>query len=82
MRFFAQKQVEVGDTRIRRKFLLLPRQFGRDWRWLEFADIIEEFTNGGWTEPCFWSEKDFVDNRTKYIEDIEKRQLEQEQVYD
>lgn len=68
-----------GDTRVKRKFLILPRQFGRDWRWLEFADIIEELCDGSFTEPCFWVEKDFVDNRTVYIENIENRQLNREE---
>lgn len=84
MRKFVDKPTsyEVGDTRVRRKFLLFPRRFGRDWRWLEFADIVEEFCDGAWTEPCFWTEKDFADNRTKCIEDIERRLLEQEKIYD
>ena len=31
-----------GETRIHRKFLLMPRQFDEGkWRWLEYADIIE-----------------------------------------
>jgi len=46
MRFksqFALKDRE-GDKRVRRKFLLLPRQFGdgKEWRWLEYAHIIEQ----------------------------------------
>ena len=78
-RFFDKKgNWEVGDTRVRRKFLFFPRQFGRDWRWLEYANIIEECCIGGLTEPNFWIENDFVDNKTRYIEDIEVRQLEGE----
>lgn len=40
---FALKSRE-GERRARRKFLLLPRQFGEDveWRWLEWADVTEE----------------------------------------
>ena len=39
---FALKARE-GEWRIRRKFLLLPRQFGEDTecRWLEWAWVIE-----------------------------------------
>jgi hypothetical protein len=46
MRFksrYSLKEQE-GQTRIVRKFLFLPRHFGEDkeWRWLEYADIIEQ----------------------------------------
>lgn len=46
MRFksrFALKDRE-GQTRVRRKFLLFPRQLGTDptWRWLEYAYVIEQ----------------------------------------
>ena len=31
-----------GETRIVRKFLILPRKFGNDFRWMEYVDILEE----------------------------------------
>jgi len=35
---------DVGERRVKRKFLLWPRSYGGITRWLEFADILEEFT--------------------------------------
>ena len=34
---------EIGDTRVKIKFLLLPRDFKGDTRWLERAKIVEEY---------------------------------------
>ncbi len=32
-----------GETRIKRKFLFYPRKLDTDhWRWLEFANVIEQ----------------------------------------
>ncbi len=34
-----------GERRTRRKFLLFPRCFeSKQWRWLEYAEIVEEIT--------------------------------------
>jgi hypothetical protein len=79
MKAFVAPCPEVGDVRIVRKFLLFPRRFKRDWRWLEFADIKEVFSAGGMCEPCFWSEKDFADNRSDCLESVEKKQISQTQ---
>lgn len=32
-----------GDTRVVRRFLWFPAQFGTDWRWLEFAWLAERY---------------------------------------
>lgn len=46
MRFNSQYALKdrEGEERVRRKFLLLPRQLGesKEWRWLEYANIIEQ----------------------------------------
>jgi len=33
----------VGDKRIIRKFLIIPRYFDREWRWMEFAHIEQTY---------------------------------------
>ena len=71
MKQFIAKEPEACDKRIVRKFLFLPRTFGRDSRWLEFADIEEMYIGD------VWKEIDFKDNRTAAIEDQEKRAREE-----
>ena len=72
MKSFIGPSPNVGDRRIARRFLLFPRAYGRDWRWLEWADIIEEFSVGGLCESCFWQEVDWADNRTPQLEEVEQ----------
>lgn len=60
----------LGETRIRRKFLLWPRRFRRKhWRWLEYADVVEKVTEvdmGGtmeWGNHSYqWCEVGFADS--------------------
>lgn len=73
MKTFTNRAPEIGDTRVVRKFLILPRHFGRDRRWLEYADIVEKYFSEDIYEPALWHEVDFTDNRTKHIERIESR---------
>jgi len=68
---FALKSQE-GKTRIVRKFLMLPRQFGdSEWRWLETADILESIIKvdvGGSVYPVYawkWCEVGFADEESK-----------------
>jgi hypothetical protein len=75
MRRFVAKRPKAGDLRVVRKFMLWPRQFGRDWRWLEYANIIEK-REPGWHESPYWIEIDFEDNRTRYLEKIEGAEIE------
>lgn len=42
MRWKESPPVVPGDTRIRSKFLLLPRFVGNEWRWLERARWKEQ----------------------------------------
>lgn len=82
MRKIICKDPIPGSRRIVTKFLLWPRCFGRDWRWLEFANIVEEYRENilGLTEmgpSHIWNEVDFEDNRTQYIERLEEDMLEQ-----
>lgn len=65
MKHFIAKKPEPYDKRIVRKFLFVKRTFGRDSRWLEFADIEERYMG------VAWEEVDFIDNRTAKIEKIE-----------
>lgn len=62
-----------GERRTRRKFLIIPRSLGcKEWRWLEFADIVEEVTAvdvGGsdeWDNYSYeWVEIAFADVQEK-----------------
>jgi len=38
-----KKIAMVGSKRIVKKFLWSPKQFGKEIRWLEFANIFEEY---------------------------------------
>lgn len=59
-------QDRVGETRVVRKFLWLPRSFGTEhWRWLEFAYIQEEIHHTG-NDRWRWCEMRFAtDEETK-----------------
>lgn len=74
MRVSTKKPDSIGDTRIVRKFLLLPRHFGRDWRWLEYADIVEryKYVNGFLGREVDWEEVDFADNITDKLNKQDK----------
>ena len=51
-RFFLRSR--EGERRVRRRFLVCPRCFGGDWRFLEWAFVVEEVLKvdvGGW---CGW----------------------------
>jgi hypothetical protein len=79
MKWFISAPMKEGQTRTVRKFLYWPRTFGRDSRWWEYADIVEKVINepcggsGSWQSELVWAEQDFVDNRTKAIEEVEQR---------
>ena len=65
-----RKNYEIGDTRVTRKFLLLPRSFekGQDYRWLEFANIKEIYNYTGFDSigsSFEWVEIGFADGYIK-----------------
>lgn len=70
MRKITGEVPKAGDTRVVRKFMFLPRHFKRDWRWWEYANIIEEYYSDMTGQG--WFEKDFVDNRTEHAEAVEE----------
>ena len=54
---------EIGDTRVIRKFLFFPLKLNYDWRWLEYANIKQEFV---WYDAYYdrhpvWENVKFVD---------------------
>ena len=55
------------ERRVVNKFLIVPRVFNRDFRVFEFAEIVEMYSS----IDKRWREVDFLDNRTKYLEDAE-----------
>lgn len=69
MRFFVNKfeSPKEGQRRIVNKFLFLPRIFGRDFRVFEFAEVVEAYS----CSKKRWQEVDFLDNRTKHLENVE-----------
>jgi hypothetical protein len=54
-----------NDTRIKRKFLIIPRSFNGQTRWIEWANIEEiymecvDFADGTWYMA--WVENRFID---------------------
>jgi hypothetical protein len=53
---FKKISYQENDIRERKKFLFLPRYFSYpllEFRWLEFAIIIEKFLQGHWKELGF-----------------------------
>lgn len=47
MRWPERRKTQTGDTRIRAKFLLLPKTVNGETRWLEKATWLEEY-DGSW----------------------------------
>ena len=37
---------QIGDTKIKKRFLLFPKCIGDEWRWLEFAVWLKVFKQG------------------------------------
>jgi hypothetical protein len=68
MRWFEPTPIQPGQTRVVRKFLYLPRTFGRDSRWWEYANIVEKVVT---PSRDTWEEIDFEDNRTQAITQVE-----------
>ena len=62
MEFFCANP-QVGDTRIRRKFLILPVCVDGRMAFLGNYWVLEEFVTGGLTEPCFWDVRLFSKTR-------------------
>lgn len=54
-----------GERRVVRKFLLCPRcfEYDKQWRWLEYADILEEVKHDGYTWK--WVEIGFAPTHEK-----------------
>jgi hypothetical protein len=69
MRFTSkQETLTIGQTRLIKKFLLLPRRIGAETRWFEHAVIRQEVAMmdvGGSMEwgnfKKVWIDKEFVD---------------------
>ena len=40
---FKLKKYRVGDERVIKKFLLIPRTIESETKWLEFAEILQEY---------------------------------------
>jgi hypothetical protein len=68
-----------GTLRVVRKFLICPRRWGRESRWLEYADIVEQFTPSWPCKECrqgYWKEIGFADPIQPHLETIEKQMKE------
>ena len=62
MRFTQRYSHEIGETRRRKGFLWIPRQAGRDIRWLEIAEweeviVYKPGNIGGVWETTKWLTK-------------------------
>lgn len=51
-----------GDTRIIKKFLLLPEEAGDERRWLEFVKIKQKFVVWDLRHPGDWENMVFIDD--------------------
>lgn len=47
------KTKQIYDTRVVRKFVLIPRSFGGTTYWLEWLDVVEIY--GYWRDSIFHS---------------------------
>lgn len=56
---------QLGDVRTVRRFLIIPKRLGDEWRWLEFAFIEQKFEKAFDAECEYykdkWAGKRFVD---------------------
>lgn len=50
---------KIGETRIKRKFALLPIRIGSDWRWLEWVWVKQRFYH--FYDGSFWEDEEFVE---------------------
>ncbi len=70
-RFFAvrRKKPKHMDTRIVRRFAILPISTPDEWRWLEWVTIKQEY-NAIWddcTNGDVWCNAEFIDKKSEYI---------------
>jgi len=65
MKWIAKKELEIGDKRLRHKFLLFPKNINNEVRWLEKVNYLQKYEiiySGGsrwyswvnikWIEDC------------------------------
>lgn len=54
-----KNQPSIGEIRFKRKFLYFPKYLNNEYRWLEYAVIIESFTKGCFSAAYYWEETDW-----------------------
>ena len=65
------KEPAHGEVRVVKKFLLLKRTFNNETRWLEYADVKEQFYDTVHVSAPGWREIGFADDDiAKKLEDI------------
>ncbi len=55
MKWAHAPQAKYGDSRVIRRFLLVPRSIHPETRWLEFATIRQEYCS------YYWVDREWVD---------------------
>ena len=40
---FKSRQPDIGDVRTKRKFLIVPKCIGGEWRWLGRESVVQEY---------------------------------------
>jgi len=63
MRWTPKPEPHDLDTRMKRRFLLLPKTIGEETRWLEFAAWLEEYhigCNGRNGIVTYWKETEWL----------------------
>jgi hypothetical protein len=63
MRWKHEPKPKTGTQRVVRRFLLLPRRFDNETRWLEYANIREEYQLRYYETTLYsdWHEVGFAD---------------------
>jgi len=61
------KSSEVGDTRVQKGFLLLPKRIDNETRWMEYAEWKEELVGRGgedytWRDEWWNEDEEDVEN--------------------
>lgn len=60
MRWTKSVPPKIGDTRIIKKFLFLPKRIGVDIRWLEFAYVFQQYVPETNYKIAHWADMYFT----------------------
>lgn len=61
MRWGTKPAKHVGDKKVVKKFLFLPKKIENEWRWLERAEILQAFLFNDYWREFKWKDIEWVD---------------------